>query len=71
MKTHPCRTCPSGDKDKNNKTCMQCDKRIQYVFELEKELFFSLCNPTVDSSQPYRSSCGRFSRMLTSVNETP
>jgi hypothetical protein len=67
MKSHPCLNCPSGDKDKNNKICMHCDKRIQFVFNLDKELDFSLCNTKTDFSQPHRSSCTRVSRMLTTV----
>ncbi len=67
MKMNPCVNCPSGDKHKNNKTCMQCDKRIQYVFELDRELHFSLCNNSAISSQPPRSSCMQISRLLTAV----
>jgi hypothetical protein len=67
MKSHPCLNCPAGDKDKNNRTCMQCAKRIQYVVELDKELHFSLCNTTGNCSQPRRSSCTQISRLLATV----
>jgi len=67
MKSNPCLKCPTGDKDKNNKTCMHCDKRIQYVCELDQALDFSRCNTAADHSQPYRSSCTRISRMLTAA----
>ena len=64
MKSHPCSNCPSGDKDKNNKTCMQCSKRIQCVNELEQELHLSLCNTNATPPRPYRSTCTQISRLL-------
>ena len=67
MKINPCVNCPSGDKVQNNKTCMQCDKRIQYVFELDQELHYSLGNNSAISSQPPRSSFTQISRLLTAA----
>ena len=44
MKRHPCRECPMLDQDKNNPTCRSCNKRLQYVAELERTLDFSRCS---------------------------
>ena len=46
MQSHPCRECPRLDQDKNNPTCRRCNKRLQYVDELERRLNFSRCAET-------------------------
>lgn len=43
MQCHPCRECPMLDQDKNNPTCRDCNKRLQYVDQLERRLDFSRC----------------------------
>jgi hypothetical protein len=67
MKSHPCLNCPDGDKDKNNQTCMQCEKRVQYVADLDKALHFSLCYTALDNAALSRSSCTRISRLLSAA----
>jgi len=46
MNCHPCRECPMLEKDKNNPTCRDCNKRLQYVDQLERRLEFSRCAET-------------------------
>jgi hypothetical protein len=43
MQHHPCRECAMLEQDKNNATCRDCNKRLQYVNELELQLNFSRC----------------------------
>lgn len=38
---NPCRDCGLKDKDKNNSTCRQCDKRLHYLQRLSCDLEFS------------------------------
>ncbi len=44
MKSNPCQLCQLKDKDKNNKMCRHCAKRLDYVSHLEKELSFAMTN---------------------------
>ena len=41
MKSSPCFHCQLKDQDKNNPMCMHCDKRLDYVSLLERELNFA------------------------------
>jgi hypothetical protein len=38
MPTNPCRSCALVHADKNNATCMRCEKRLQYVQQLDRHL---------------------------------
>ena len=42
MKRNPCMSCRMLDKDKNNKLCLNCKKRVGYLQQLEQELNFSI-----------------------------
>ena len=44
MPSNPCLECVLKDKDKNNRHCMQCAKRTQYVQLLNQQLSFSVAN---------------------------
>ncbi len=43
MRINPCRSCPLIDADKNNATCLRCDKRVQYIRHLDRQL---RCTPS-------------------------
>jgi hypothetical protein len=43
MRANPCRSCPLMDQDKNNHTCLRCDKRVQYVQALNRQLRCTPC----------------------------
>ena len=45
MKSNPCFHCQLKNQDKNNPMCMHCDKRINYVHYLERDLKFAMTNP--------------------------
>ena len=38
MTANPCQSCPLFHADKNNATCRKCEKRIQYVKNLDHQL---------------------------------
>jgi hypothetical protein len=38
MRAAPCLTCPGKDKDKNNPVCLECEKRLRYVSDIENSL---------------------------------
>ncbi|HHP7235742.1 MAG TPA: hypothetical protein ACFCUC_14015 [Desulfobacterales bacterium] len=38
MNASPCRLCPMKDEDKNNRTCLNCNKRLRYVNSLGRSL---------------------------------
>ena len=40
MNTNPCLCCEMINEDKNNATCMRCDRRIRYVENLERTLSY-------------------------------
>ena len=42
MKNNPCLICRLRYEDKNNSRCRKCDKRLDYVQQLEEELHFSM-----------------------------
>ncbi len=48
---NPCRNCGLKDKDKNNITCRNCDKRLDYLQRLSRDLEFS-ASMTVDHWYP-------------------
>lgn len=41
MKHNPCLDCRLRDEDKNNNRCLECQKRVDYVHQLELKLNFS------------------------------
>jgi hypothetical protein len=41
---NPCRLCQLKDQDKNNRICMHCVKRLEYVSAIERELSFGMTN---------------------------
>jgi len=41
MEPNPCLNCTGRDQNKNNPICRDCDKRIEYVNCLERNLNFS------------------------------
>lgn len=41
MNASPCLECPFKDKDKNNRACRNCKKRMAYVHGLQKYLEFT------------------------------
>ena len=43
MRINPCRSCVLFDADKNNLTCLRCDKRVQYVRDLDRQLRCTPC----------------------------
>jgi len=49
MNTSPCRQCPMRDHDKNNRTCLNCDKRIRFVVGIGR----SLGDPRTTSEENY------------------
>ena len=42
MKSNPCFHCQLKNQDKNNPICVHCNKRLDYVRRLERELDFAL-----------------------------
>ena len=52
MKSNPCRQCSLKNRDKNNPMCMHCDKRLDYVNQLERELSFAMTNPEQKPASP-------------------
>ena len=42
MNNNPCLVCRMRYQDKNNSLCRNCDKRVDYVQQLEEELNFSM-----------------------------
>lgn len=44
MKSNPCLQCQLKNQDKNNQICMHCNKRLDYVSHIEKELSFAMTN---------------------------
>jgi hypothetical protein len=42
MKNNPCLACRMRDEDKNNSLCRKCERRVDYVQQLEEELNFSM-----------------------------
>jgi hypothetical protein len=40
MNSNPCLCCEMIDEDKNNATCIRCEKRITYVAHLERTLVY-------------------------------
>jgi hypothetical protein len=42
MKSNPCLQCQLKNQDKNNQMCMYCNKRLDYVRYIEKELSFAM-----------------------------
>ena len=47
MRSNPCMLCALKSQDRNNQMCMQCDKRLDYVKYLEKELSYARTNTDV------------------------
>jgi hypothetical protein len=43
MRINPCRSCPLIDEDKNNLTCLRCDKRVAYIQDLDRQLRCTPC----------------------------
>jgi hypothetical protein len=41
MEINPCLSCSGKDRNKNNPTCLKCEKRHEYVNRLEMKLNFS------------------------------
>lgn len=41
MNSNPCLECHLKSQDKNNRICMYCDKRFDYVSHLESELSYA------------------------------
>jgi hypothetical protein len=38
MEPNPCLSCTSKDQNKNNPTCLLCEKRLEFVNHLEMKL---------------------------------
>ena len=49
MKSNPCFHCQLKNQDKNNPICVHCNKRLDYVSRLERELNFA---PTHSEEKP-------------------
>ena len=44
MEKNPCLNCVRRNHNKNNPICRDCDKRIEYVNQLELKLNFTFSN---------------------------
>ena len=42
MNNNPCLVCQMLNEDKNNSFCVNCEKRINYVQQLEEQLNYSM-----------------------------
>lgn len=51
MLASPCLDCSLKEKDKNNKTCRDCKKRLNYVRGLDRALEFTI-SPREESWYP-------------------
>ena len=49
---NPCLLCQLRDQDKNNRMCMHCVKRLEYVNYLERELSFAMTNTETKLQSP-------------------
>ena len=43
MEINPCLSCSGKDRNKNNPTCLHCEKRLEYVNHLGTNLNFTFC----------------------------
>jgi hypothetical protein len=48
----PCRTCSLFESDKNNPTCLKCNKRVLYVSTIDRDLCFPSCRSGLEASAP-------------------
>jgi hypothetical protein len=61
--------CALKNQDKNNQMCMHCDKRLDYVKYLEKELSFAMTNTDVRRPSPGISALSRRVCLLRPASE--
>jgi hypothetical protein len=69
MKSNPCRRCELENQDKNNQICMCCDKRLDYVRHLERELNFGMTNSEQRPASPQLPTISKRSYVLSSVSD--
>ena len=70
MKSNPCRQCELENQDKNNQICMRCDKRLDYVSHLERELSFGMTNTEQRPASPHLPTISKSSYVLFAVAGT-
>jgi hypothetical protein len=70
MKSNPCRQCELKNQDKNNQICMYCDKRLDYVSHLERELNFAMTNTEQRPASPRLPTFSQRSYVLSAVSGT-
>jgi hypothetical protein len=70
MKSNPCRQCELENQDKNNQICMYCDKRLNYVSHLERELNFAMTNTEQKLSSSRLPTFSKSSHVLFAVSST-
>jgi hypothetical protein len=61
--------CALKNQDKNNQMCMYCDKRLDYVKYLEKELSFAMTNTNARRHSPGVSALSKRVCLLRAASE--
>lgn len=69
MKTNPCLQCQLKNQDKNNSMCMQCNKRLEYVSYLERELNFAKTNSEQRPPSPRLPTLSRSVHLLSATSD--